>query len=157
MEQVAPDELVHDAVEAMQPTADAGTSPSAPTCARRCPRAGNHEQLQRVLFNLIQNAIHHTPPDGSVTVRAQDVDGGVEIEVADTGQGIAAEQRERVFEPFFRGDAARRAGRRARPGDLARDRRGARRPIWLEDADIGTRVRFRLPVSILRVGRSCRG
>ena len=104
-------------------------SPCAPSCAPPLRAShGNHEQLQRVLFNLIQNAIHHTPPDGSVTVRAEDVDGGVEIEVADTGAGIAAEQRERVFEPFYRADASRHApGRRARAGDLARDRRGPRR------------------------------
>src|SRR4051794_34478199 len=107
---------------------------------------GNREQLRRVLFNLIQNAIHHTPPDGSVTVRAEAVDGGVEIEVADTGAGIAPSQRERVFEPFYRGDAARQS-----PGaglGLAISRAiveahgGA---IWLEDAASGTRVRFRLP------------
>ena len=94
-----------------------------------------------MLFNLIQNAIHHTPPDGSVTVHAEDVDGGVEIEVADTGAGIAAEQRERVFEPFFRGDASRQS-----PGaglGLAISRAiveahgGA---IWLEEATRDTRA-----------------
>jgi signal transduction histidine kinase len=83
-----------------------------------------------------------------VTVRAQALDGGVEIEVADTGAGIAAAQRDRVFEPFFRGDAARQS-----PGaglGLAISRAiveahgGA---IWLEDAPMGTRVRFRLPTS----------
>ena len=108
-----------------------------------------------MLFNLIQNAIHHTPPDGSVTVHAEDVDGGVEIEVADTGAGITAEQRERVFEPFFRGDASRQS-----PGaglGLAISRAiveahgGA---IWLEEATAGTRVRFRLPLrSPLKNGR----
>jgi signal transduction histidine kinase len=150
MERVSLDELVFGAVEAMQPSADAGNvavraelDPPLP------PSHGNHEQLQRVLFNLIQNAIHHTPPDGSVTVRAHDVEGGVEIEVADTGRGIAPEQRERVFEPFYRVDASR-----TQPGAglglaIARaivEAHGG--SIWLEDAEIGTRVRFRLPVSI---------
>jgi len=113
------------------------------------PSVGNHEQLQRVLFNLIQNAIHHTPPDGSVTVRAQDVDGGVEIEVADTGQGIAPEQRERVFEPFFRGDASRTAPGAGLGLAISRaivEAHGGR--IWLEPAaPRGTRVRFTLPAA----------
>ena len=99
-----------------------------------------------MLFNLIQNAIRHTPPDGSVTVRAEPVDGGIEIEVADTGTGIEPGQRDRVFEPFFRADASRHT-----PGaglGLAISRAiveahgGA---IWLEDAPVGTRVKFMLP------------
>jgi signal transduction histidine kinase len=143
------DVLVNEAVEAMQPTAQAGSVAVRADLQAPLGASGNEEQLQRVLFNLIQNAIHHTPPDGSVTVRAKGVDGHVEIEVADTGLGIAPEQRDRVFEPFFRGDAAR-----SNPGaglGLAISRaiveaHGGR--IWLEDAEIGTRVRFRLPMSI---------
>ena len=150
MERVRLDELVHDAVEAMQPSADAGSvAVRAELVSPLTPSHGNHEQLQRVLFNLIQNAIHHTPPDGSVTVRAQDVDGGVEIEVADTGLGIARDQRERVFEPFFRADASRTepgAGLGLAISRAIVEAHGGR--IWLEDADVGTRVRFRLPVSI---------
>ena len=145
MERLRLEQLVQDAVEAMRPTADAGSvAVRAELCPPLAPSLGNHEQLQRVLFNLIQNAIHHTPPDGSVTVRAEDVDGGVEIEVADTGTGIDPLQRERVFEPFFRADSSRHT-----PGaglGLAISRAiveahgGA---IWLEEAPVGTRVRFR--------------
>jgi signal transduction histidine kinase len=147
MERLRLEQLVQDAVEAMRPTADAGSvAVHAELRPPLAPSLGNHEQLQRVLFNLIQNAIHHTPPDGSVTVRAEDVEGGVEIEVADTGTGIDPLQRERVFEPFFRADSSRHA-----PGaglGLAISRAiveahgGA---IWLEDAPVGTRVRFKLP------------
>ena len=99
-----------------------------------------------MLFNLIQNAIHHTPPDGSVTVRVEDAGGGVEIEVADTGAGIAAEQRDRVFEPFYRGDAARQSPGAGLGLAISRaivEAHGG--SIWLEDATVGTRVRFRLP------------
>ena len=85
-------------------------SPCAPSCtASSRPPRGNPEQLQRVLFNLIQNAIRHTPPDGSVTVRAEDG------RRRRRGRGRrhrrrhrAPSTRERVFEPFYRADAARR-------------------------------------------------
>jgi signal transduction histidine kinase len=146
MERIAVAELVRDAVEAMRPVA--GSIAVSAECDDAFSH-GNSEQLRRVLFNLIQNAIRHTPPDGSVTVRAEGVDGAVEIEVADTGSGIAAEQRERVFEPFYRADASR-----AQPGAglglaiaraIVEAHGGA---IWLEPADAGTRVRFRLPAAM---------
>jgi len=54
-----------------------------------------------VLFNLIQNAIRHTPADGSVTVRAELAGDVVRVEIADTGSGIAAEHLPRIFDPFF--------------------------------------------------------
>jgi signal transduction histidine kinase len=147
-EALAVDELVRDAVDAMRPAADA--KPVLMRAEVRAPLGrpqGNREQLRRVLFNLIQNAIHHTPPDGSVTVRAEHVDGGVQVEVADTGTGIAPEHRDRVFEPFYRGDASRRAPGAGLGLAIARaivEAHGG--DIWLEDdATAGTRVRFRLP------------
>ena len=97
------------------------------------PRA-NPEKLQRVLFNLIQNAIRHTPADGTVSVYAEPVAAGVEIEVADTGEGIAAAQRERAFEAFWMGLAVARAIVEAHGGR-----------IWIAEAPRGTRVRFALP------------
>jgi signal transduction histidine kinase len=149
-ERVRMDELVHAAVEAMQPSADAGSvAVRAELRPPLHPSQGNHEQLQRVLFTLIHNAIHHTPPDGSVTVRAEGVEGGVEVEVADTGSGIAPDQRERVFEPFYRVDASRTAPGAGLGLAISRaivEAHGGE--IWLEEAEIGTRVRFRLPVSI---------
>ena len=101
-----------------------------------------------MLFNLVQNAIRHTPADGSVTVTAQDAGDRVEIEVADTGSGIGPSDREHVFEPFFRGgDEAARTRSGAGLG-LAISRaiveaHGGR--IWLEPSEGGARVRFSLP------------
>jgi len=116
----------------------------------------NAEKVQRVLFNLIVNAIRHTPADGSVVVRARPAAGTaslVEIEVVDDGAGVPAEERERVFEPFYRGgeDGAARSSDGAGLG-LAISRaiveaHGGR--IWLEPADPrGTRVRFTLPAAV---------
>jgi signal transduction histidine kinase len=152
MDRVAVEALVHDAVEAMRPAAEAGEV--AVRAELRPPLGaptGNEEQLRRVLFNLIQNAIRHTPPDGSITVRAEGVDGGVEIEVADTGTGIATDQRERVFEPFYRGDASRQTPGAGLGLAIARaivEAHGG--AIWLEEAPAGTRVRFRLPAAGVR-------
>jgi signal transduction histidine kinase len=63
--------------------------------------------LGRVLQNLLQNAIRHTPADGTVRVEARRVRGALEVVVEDSGQGIAEADLGRVFEPFWRGDAAR--------------------------------------------------
>jgi len=64
-------------------------------------------RVTRVLQNLIQNAIRHTPADGSVRVEARRSVGRVEIAVSDTGDGIPPEALDRVFEPLWRGDPAR--------------------------------------------------
>ena len=114
------------------------------------PARANPEKLQRVLFNLIQNAIRHTPADGSVVVRAEPIADRIEIEIADSGTGIALDEREHVFTAFYRGGAdAARTGNGAGLG-LAVSRaiveaHGGQ--IWLPDSELGTRVRFSLPVS----------
>ena len=101
MREIDLDELVEDTVAAMQPAAAVGgIAVRAQIDPSLVPARANPERIQRVLFNLIQNAIRHTPADGSVTVRAARAGDGVEIEVADTGEGIAAADRERIFEPF---------------------------------------------------------
>ncbi|WP_372790689.1 sensor histidine kinase [Paraconexibacter sp.] len=148
-ERVALDELVQETVDAMRPQAEARMvavrAELPPTAATA---RANPEQLQRVLFNLIQNAIRHTPADGSVVVRAEPVGDGVEIEVADTGTGIAEGERRQVFEAFFQGGErkARTDGGAGLGLAIARaivEAHGGR--IWLEDTDRGTRVRFLLP------------
>jgi len=149
MQQVALDELVAETVEAMQPHADQKrVAVRAEVSALVAPARANPEKLQRVLLNLIQNAIRHTPADGSVTVAAVSNGATVEVEVADTGEGVAPEERERVFEPFFRGGEGRsRTGEGTGLGlAICRaivEAHGGK--IWLADSPSGTRVRFSLP------------
>ncbi len=68
------------------------------------------ERIHQVLFNLLDNAIRFTPAGGAVTVSAHPVNGSCEIAVADTGQGISPEHLPRLFERFYRADAARSRG-----------------------------------------------
>jgi signal transduction histidine kinase len=151
LERVALGELVGETVEAMRLEAEAkGVVVSASVPRGLLPARANPEKLQRVLFNLIQNAIRHTPADGSVVVRAEPVEAGIEVEIADSGVGIPPEERERVFGAFYRGGAdAARTGDGAGLG-LAVSRaiveaHGGR--IWLADSPRGARVRVSLPVA----------
>ena len=56
--------------------------------------------------NLLQNAISHTPADGTVWVEARRRPGAVRLTVEDSGAGIPSDSADRVFEPFWRGDSA---------------------------------------------------
>lgn len=64
-------------------------------------------RVGRVLNNLVGNALRHTPPGGAVLLHAEPIPGGVAVSVADTGEGIAAEDLPHIFERFYRGDKAR--------------------------------------------------
>src|SRR5205085_5323664 len=101
-------ELVDEIAAAMRVEVDAkGVAVRTEVAAELGVAHADPEKLQRVMFNLIQNAIRHTPADGSVTVRAESAGDWVEVEVADTGEGIPADQRAEVFDPFVRADDAR--------------------------------------------------
>jgi signal transduction histidine kinase len=67
---------------------------------------GDERRIRQVIFNLLSNAVKFTPPGGSVDVTATRAEGEVRVSVADTGPGIAPEDRERIFEEFQQGEAA---------------------------------------------------
>jgi signal transduction histidine kinase len=114
------------------------------------PARANPDKLGRVLTNLLQNAIRNTPPDGSVVISAEQLDDALQIEVADTGHGVADTDQAHIFEPFYRGGDERA---RTSPGNglgLAISRaiieaHGGR--IWLADSQDGARFRLTLPVA----------
>jgi signal transduction histidine kinase len=71
---------------------------------------GDPERMHQVVGNLLDNAVRHSPPDGRVWLSAHAAASGeVTIQVADEGPGIEGHERERVFERFYRADAARTA------------------------------------------------
>jgi signal transduction histidine kinase len=65
------------------------------------------DHLQRVLLNLVANALRHTPSDGSVLVRARRRVEALEVSVEDTGVGLSREAEQRMFERFWRADGSR--------------------------------------------------
>jgi signal transduction histidine kinase len=107
--------------------------------------------VERVLLNLLTNAIRHTPSDGAVAVVVEPLDDEVVVSVEDTGEGIPAESAKRMFEHFWRGDRARARSKGNAGLGLAIahglvEAQGGR--IWAENrSEGGARVSFTLPAA----------
>jgi signal transduction histidine kinase len=105
------------------------------------------DKVERVLMNLLTNALRHTPSDGSVAVRAETLLGEVRVAIEDTGEGLDAEARARMFERFWRGDRSRTSRGAGLGLAIARglvEAQGGR--IWAEDREGGgARICFTLP------------
>jgi two-component system phosphate regulon sensor histidine kinase PhoR len=109
------------------------------------------EQIKRVLGNLLHNAIKFTPEGGVISIAAE-VSGPerLTLSVTDTGPGIPAEERQRVFERFYRGDRARQGGGTGLGLAIAKHIVQAHGgTIWAEDAPLapGARICFTLPLA----------
>jgi two-component system phosphate regulon sensor histidine kinase PhoR len=103
--------LLARAVRAMEPSARArGLTLTLTDDLHGTRVVGNAVQLDRVLANLLSNAVKFTPEGGAITVAAGVDDDRVRIEVTDTGTGISPGEQQRIFERYYRSDAAR-AGR----------------------------------------------
>jgi signal transduction histidine kinase len=105
------------------------------------------DKVERVLMNLLTNALRHTPSDGAVAVRVEPIAGEVRVAVEDTGEGLDVEARARMFERFWRGDPSRTTRGAGLGLAIARglvEAHGGR--IWAEDREGGgARVCFTLP------------
>ncbi len=82
------------------------TTPDHPVYVNADP-----DRLEQVMTNLVDNAIRHTDKGGLVTVIVKDQEGGILVEVKDTGTGIPKEDLPFVFERFYKADKARTRGR----------------------------------------------
>jgi signal transduction histidine kinase len=123
-------------------TLEADVDPAA--VARFAP-----DKVERVLLNLLVNALRHTPSDGAVAVRvAPDLD-AVRVTVEDTGEGLGEEAERRMFDRFWRSDPARSQRGAGLGLAIARglvEAHGGR--MWAENrAEGGARVSFTLPVA----------
>jgi len=63
---------------------------------------GDRERLEQVLINLLRNATKFTPGGGNITLRAREEGDNLIIQVKDSGSGIAKEEQEKIFEPYYR-------------------------------------------------------
>ena len=103
-------DLVSDTLESMQAQALAkGVTLTGSVEPAVDPVMMNSFKIQRVLYNVVQNAIRHTPAGGQIAVTALPLAGArqVQVEVADTGEGISAEDLPHIFEPFYRSEKSR--------------------------------------------------
>ncbi len=78
--------------------------------AEKVDIVGDFEALRVMLGNLIDNALRYTPPGGTVDVAVRVDRGTPVLEVSDTGPGIPEEERQRVFDRFYRGTGSRTSG-----------------------------------------------
>jgi two-component system, OmpR family, sensor kinase len=71
---------------------------------RPLPVDGNPDELHRMVLNLLDNAVRHTPPGAAIELRLRAAGGEAVVEVADDGPGIPVERREQIFDRFVRGE-----------------------------------------------------
>ena len=109
---------------------------------------GDERRIKQVIFNLLSNAVKFTPAGGDVDVSATRVNGEVRVSVADTGPGVAPEDRDRIFEEFQQSETG--VGQREGTGlGLSLSKRfvelhGGR--LWLEsELGHGSTFTFALP------------
>ncbi len=109
------------------------------------------EKVERVLLNLLTNALRHTPSDASIAVVVESQNGCVLVAVDDSGQGLTATAARRMFERFWRGDDSRTPGTGGAGLGLAIaqglvEAHGGE--IWAENRTAGgARIAFTLPLA----------
>ncbi|HEY5899238.1 MAG TPA: HAMP domain-containing sensor histidine kinase [Burkholderiales bacterium] len=107
---VALDELVREAVRSHELAAQA-KGLRLTIEAQAASLEADPQKLRSIVDNLVSNAVKFTPSGGTITVRARALAGEAVIEVLDTGPGVPAEERESIFNLFFRGRTKAEAGR----------------------------------------------
>jgi len=101
-------DLISDALERLRPQAEARSVALTGSVEARLPVVSlDAHHISRVLTNLIENALRHTPAGGRVQVQARRDDGRLYVEVVDSGEGIAAADLPYVFDRFYRGEKSR--------------------------------------------------
>jgi len=149
---VAVAELIDSCIETTRLKAEEKQHALLVECPAGLPPArGDFRRLQEVLQNLLDNAVQYTPAGGRIAVRAQAVNGTVVITVSDTGIGIPLADQARIFERFYRVDAARSRAVGGTGLGLAISRHIVEAHsgrIWVESAvGQGSDFHFALPIS----------
>ena len=106
-EQINLSSLVVDACELFEPAAEQKSIDLSCNLDSNCKVIGERSSLQRMLSNLLDNALKYTGPSGSVKVLLNTNSTHVDIKVSDSGIGIPASDQQRIFDRFFRCDHSR--------------------------------------------------
>ncbi len=103
-------DIIDRVIEIMKPQADSGKIELSVQYDGRIPFIkGDVPLLERVVTNLVGNALKFTPPGGKVKVFCKDLDKDIEISISDTGEGIPPEYVDRIFDRFQQSPGERRA------------------------------------------------
>lgn len=144
------DDLAAEAVEAARALAERKGVALEVGSFEEARITGDPALVRRLVLIVLDNAIKYTPHSGRVRLDVTAADGMRSVVVSDTGIGIPAEQLPRIFERFFRGDAARREAEGAGLGlaiaQWISDLHGAR--IAFSSTPQGTRVAIEFPASV---------
>ncbi len=100
-------ELVHNAVDLFQPVAEDKRVRVVTDLPKKCIVRGDLQRLQRVVANLIDNALKYMPEGGRVDINLVEGPDEVQLSVKDTGVGMSPEECARIFERFYRCDRSR--------------------------------------------------
>ncbi len=101
------DQLLADLVDLFEPLAEAKQVNLSVQFAQNCQMIGDKHNLQRMIANLLDNAIKYTPDGGQVSIALEQTSHEFRLTVADTGLGIPLPDQPRVFDRFFRCDHSR--------------------------------------------------
>ncbi len=144
-------DLISDTLESLQSQAHQKNQLLAGEIEGELPEITfDSHQIQRVLNNLVGNAIRYTPAGGSIHLQASLKGDKVLVRVQDNGEGISAADREKIFEPFYRGERSRGREHGGAGLGLAIARRlieAHHGRIWVESQEgPGSTFSFELPV-----------
>jgi signal transduction histidine kinase len=139
--------LVDSTLRLLRPEAEARGIALSADVAEPAEAPVAADKIQRVLFNLVTNALRHTPSDGSVAVRVEQRATDLVLRVEDSGEGLPEDAPTRMFERFWRADRARSGSGAGLGLAIARglvEAHGGR--IWAENRPQGGAcVTFTLP------------
>lgn len=139
-----PGKMVEEAVIGPQARAQArGITLRAELAAGLPPVEGDKRRVGQVLNNLLENAIRHTPKGGTIVVSVSPFNGGVQLAVRDSGEGIGPDDLSKIFRSFYQGTGQAGGGRLGLGLSISKEIVEAHSGrLWVESAGLGRGATF---------------